>query len=170
MATVIELTDDQKIRILETAREMLGPNGENWTKSCWWGVKVPEDELLARLERFGYYYEDDELPSPDRLDEIDEEEGHEVKRRPLDTVEADAANVWCLMGALEEAAFRLGIVEKRVADDRLADPISLQKLVNDNEEWQGWSVIDVNDKAETTFATVSGLIDERLAQLRASQS
>lgn len=162
--TVVQLTDEQKIQILEGAKKLLGPNGENWTKSCWWGVKTLDSELVERLRYYGYQV--DEVPDDDQLKEWNQDTEGEIMRRPLDTEEADEANVWCLMGALEEVAYRLGIVQTRHSSERLADPISLQNLVQSKEEWQGWSVIDVNDKAETTFEMVRGLIDERLAQLR----
>lgn len=162
----IELTTEQKIQILEKTKELLGPNGEGWTKSCWFGVKKSPDEINEWLEVQGYEFRLDEL-EPAAINDLIQETDYEAVRRGIAINDADQANVWCLLGAIEESAYRLGIVQERDASERFANPISLQKLVDSKEEWHGWSVIDVNDAPNTTFETVRDLIDERLAQLRA---
>lgn len=162
--TIIELNDTQRIQILEKTKEILGPNGENWTKACWFGVKFTEDEITERLEEFGY---DPGEVSDAEFKQINEDEEYELSRYSLAPDRAGEANVWCLMGAIEEAAYRLGIVPERDSSERFASPISLSNLVQSRAEWAGWSVVDVNDKPDTTFETVRNLIDERLAELRA---
>lgn len=162
--TVIALTDDQKIAILEGAKEILGPNGENWTKSCWWGIKLSNEEIDEALRENGY---DPETLDDDDLKEINVDNDYDFERRAVGPTMAEQANVWCLMGALEESAYRLGITQQRDSSERLAEPVSLKALVENSEQWQGWSVIDVNDNPDTQFEDVRGLIDERLAQLRA---
>lgn len=159
-STVIELTTEQKIQILEKGKELLGPNGENWTKACFWGVKYTDAERKERLIDYGY---DPTALTDEEFAGIDDDLGYELSRWEADP---ENANVWCLMGALEEAAYRLGIVEERDPSERLAEPISLRQLLNSKNEFMHWNVIDVNDRAETTFGTIRGLIDERLAQLR----
>ena len=143
----IELTTEQSIQILEKAKELLGPNGEHWNKGCWFARE-------ATLEEDGFVT-------------YRGEQGHLEEVCELPTEDADQATTWCIMGAVEEAAYRLGIFGERDASDRLAKPISLQNLVNSKQEWATWSVIDVNDDSRTTFADVKGLIDARLAELRA---
>ncbi len=170
MATnVIALTDEQKIQILEGAKELLGPNGEHWTKSCWWGVKRNDEEKLEYLIYNDYLEEGQDFDDLDDLEEVELNTDYEVSRAALGVAKADEANVWCLMGALEESAYRLGIIDGRDASERLGEPISLAKLVNDKEQWRGWSIVDVNDNPNTTFEMVRDLIDERLVQLREEQ-
>jgi len=74
----------------------------------------------------------------------------------------DEANSWCLLGALEEAAYRLGYSEHRSAAERFADMSSVQKLV---EKKTGLSVVSFNDSPHTEWEDVRNIIDERLAQL-----
>lgn len=159
--TVIQLTNTQKIQILEKAREILGPNGENWTKACWWGVKYSDAEIDERLVEFGY----SRGLSKEEIRKIDFDEEGEICRVALADDEPERANVWCLMGALEESAYRLGFIEERDTSERLADPISLRQLVRSKKEWSTWGVIDVNDNPNTTWETIRDLVDERLAQL-----
>lgn len=159
---VIELTDEQKIAILEKAKEILGPNGEHWTKACWWGVKNDEGRIAELLEEWGYQPD----PTESEFKQLDEDTDHELSRRSVDTPDADKANVWCLMGALEEAAWRLRIVEARDASERLAAPISLERLVDSKDQWRAMTVIDVNDNPETEWSDIRDLLDERLAQLK----
>lgn len=135
-STSVELTPEQSIQILEKAKEILGPNGEHWAQGFWVGLPYDDDE-------------DDSLYA--------------------EATWADANNPdakFCVMGALEQAAYELQITNERENSDRLADPVSLQKLVNSYDKWEGLGVIDVNDSNYTTFETISKLIDERLAQLR----
>lgn len=161
---VIELTDEQKIEILEGAKDLLGPNGENWTKACWWGIKYTDEQIEEQLRMYGYesrsYFTDEEFAVADA------ENDGALTRAPLETNSAYKADTWCLMGALEESAYRLGIVPERDSSERLAAPISLQELVHSKNEWRSWSVIDVNDNPNTTWDMVRDLLDERLAQLR----
>jgi hypothetical protein len=139
----IELSKEQSIAILEKTKQILGPNGEHWTKGCWFGKTFNDMEP-----------------------EYDEDTGEMVNTRSLLESQADQANAWCIMGAVEEAAYQLGLIESRMATDRLSSPISLQNLVSSKEEWEDWTVIDVNDNENTTFDDVKALIDERLAELR----
>lgn len=142
LANIIDLTPAQSIEILEKAKEILGPNGENWNKGCWFGL-TRED--ISYVGDSGAWEDVHDLTSGD----------------------AGQANTWCILGAVEEAAYQLGITSQREASDRFAMPISLQNLVSSKKEWEHWSVIDVNDNSDSTFADIKGLIDERLAQLRA---
>lgn len=155
------LTKAQKIAVLEGAKELLGPNGENWTKSCWWGTKRTDDEIDQWLQEQGFG------PLSDltrlELEDIERATDYSVYR---DSVDPDKANVWCLVGALEESAWRLGITTRRETTERFAPAVSLSKLVESKEEWQGWAVIDVNDNPGTTWPMIRGLLDERLAQLK----
>lgn len=104
--------------------------------------------------------------SAKEMAELDADNDYEVSRIELRPDQVDEANVWCLMGALEEVTYRLGIISSRHSSDRLESPISLRTLVQSKEEWQNWTVIDVNDNAKTTFETIRGLLDERIAQLK----
>jgi hypothetical protein len=140
MMQVLELTDEQSIQILEKAKELLGPEGENWNKGCWFAIETPDS------------YRD--------------EYGALTDVRSLNAPDHGKATNWCIMGAVEEAAYQLGIIPEPDTSDRLARPISLQNLVESKEKWKKWSVVDVNDNDDTSFADIKGLIDERLAELR----
>lgn len=140
----IQLTPEQSIQILEEAKKILGENGERWIKGHWVGLP---------------YDEDDEDYDPADLD------GYQ------DVGWSEASNpdaVFCIMGALELAAYRLGITSKPEMSDRLARPISIQNLVEQREEWKGFgSPMEVNDSETTNFETIKNLIEERLSELRA---
>ena len=159
----LELTNDQKIAILEKTKELLGPNGENWTKSCWFGTKKTDEEMNQWLLEWGF--EPLAELDQDELLDIAQHNDWRLFREELPVHRADQANVWCLMGAIEEAAYRLKITPERDTSERLAGPISLERLVNSKSEWRTWSVIDVNDNPDTTFETVRDLLDERLTEL-----
>lgn len=78
--------------------------------------------------------------------------------------EPEKADCWCLLGALEESAFRLGYSVKRRNQHRFGLMTSLQQLVY-SKHWS--SISGFNDRNE--WIDVRALLDERLKQLRAEE-
>jgi len=141
---VIKLTPDQSVAILEKVKEILGPNGENWIQEHW--IAVP-------------YEGDDE-------DDVWDDDSTGYVDADWDAVTRKDAK-YCIMGAIEQAAFALGISSHREQSQRFAAPISLLNLVK-SQFGERYDVVDVNDDSDTSWETMRDLIDTRLGELRTS--
>jgi len=150
------LTAEQKIKILERTRKILGPNGDNWIKGTWFARKEKSFTPGATRRRWG-------------------SEENWSKAPPSE------ANCWCLLGAMEEAAHQLGYSKGRTEGSMLGALTSLKKLAYKrlNEKAMkkfGYKMKSsarplhvFNDSAETEWKDVKKLIADRLKQLRAGE-
>lgn len=73
------------------------------------------------------------------------------------------ANSWCLLGAMEEAAYRLGWSNGRGRERRWGYRTSVAGLVSRNSG--GMSVDEFNDAWATKWRDVEAILDERIREL-----
>lgn len=96
-----ELTTDQKIEIIKGAQKLLGPKGENWIKGQWFGKK--KEDFVPGESVYRWVFNYDEVAPSD-------------------------ADCWCLLGAMEESAHRLGYISQRRKAKTLGALTSIKKL------------------------------------------
>lgn len=148
-----DLTNEQKIEIIQGAQKILGSKGQNWIKGTWFGKKEPN------FVPGGFRYVN---TSEDPFDRHHNWRG----------VQPADADCWCLLGALEESAFRLGYSSQRRQSAVVGRLTSLKALaknrVRDLYGHVGKTdpVHVYNDAAKVTWKDVKKLMDERIKQLR----
>lgn len=89
------------------------------------------------------------------------------------SVDPEEAVSWCVLGALEESAFRLGFSTERTESHRFSEMTSLHNLARSKTffDWHGTempyaSVDDFNDRENNDWKDVLAFLNERLKQLK----
>lgn len=137
-----DLSVDERIKIIRGAQKLLGANGENWIKGYWFGKRLRLADGDGR--RVASYLQ-------------------------VPPAEADC---WCLLGALEESAYQLGLSERRAKARVLGAATSIKKLLrrklvaNKNTLYPTMPIDAYNDSSRTQWKDIKSLMAERIKELK----
>lgn len=84
------------------------------------------------------------------------------------------ADCWCLLGALEESAYRLGLSERRSQSGVLGRLTSLRALARErlspaNRWYRRDAIYLYNDDESKTWRDIKKLLNDRIKQLQAEE-
>jgi len=133
------LTPKDKLEILVKTKEVLGRGGKNWIKGIWFGKKLGDNFEAGTM----HGYED-------------------VADAGTAKTVAAKADCFCLEGAIEYAAYKLGYTDRLVQDDRAARKCSLAGLI---EKETKHSVNGFNDQSTTKWGDIKKRLDKRIKQV-----
>lgn len=148
----ILLTTEEKIAVLKLAKKLLGPNGENWIQGTWFGRRVgPGSRRYIQTEN-----------GPEALASPAYRWTKGLVHMSYQTVQPSQADCWCVLGAMEEAAHRLGYKPRRRRSRILGAATSLKDWAQRRKNYEEVDVL--NDYAES-FKDIKQAINGRLREL-----
>lgn len=157
MARIKEnLTAQERIEIIKGAKKLLGPGGKNWIKGQWFAKKTK-------------YFEPG---SSHYLPKGDGGVGYDYQREAWEQVAPSEADCWCLLGALEESAYRLKLSERRAKAKTLGVKTSIKnRMIAYTKLWKKQrmlnfiSVDEFNDWRDTEWKDIYKVMNDRIKEL-----